>query len=228
MFLLQIMGEGEALARADYNSSKSIYFLISLAVVMLPVLAQVMFPGGIRSLAVFSLNPMQLRQSYSDRIPGSIGWTLIVLLLFSWVSLGTLAYSLVRFGGNFNVLAPILLVMVFTVGGVFFTGAMSSAMLRSKSIFGLHVADQLLFIVSLGIVSYILLNVFWFARPEVFNSTLVVAAILVVLWLGLRVFRLLFLLPAEMGRSALFIFFYLCAVEIAPYILFGRIIINLN
>ncbi|MCB0736792.1 MAG: DUF4271 domain-containing protein [Bacteroidetes bacterium] len=226
--LLQIMGNGEAVSRVDFNASKSIYFFITLGLALLPVLAQLVFPKALWFISNTIANPRKKQESFDQGYSSATIWVYIIMLLFSWLTIGIWLFSAQSSNQNINAVSSIVMVMLLTVLLFTFNSFLSRLMLRAKGISTLQTADQLSFFVLLGMLAYIVLIFQWFASNQVYQFTLTSVAIITSLWMLVRFIRLLFILPMQFGKSIVFIFFYLCAVEISPYILFGRIIINLN
>jgi hypothetical protein len=101
------------------------------------------------------------------------------------------------------------------------------ALFGIRTVFNAHFVDFLIYIIMLGIGSYLVLLAHWFLQPSlvvVIQSVTYTGLVLVFIW---RIARLLFKGDLIFRQNMLLIFCYLCAAEIGPLLIVGKLLTNL-
>lgn len=225
--VLQVIGVNDPVLKGEFNSDKSIHFLMSLGLMLLVVVANFTYPKLFRAIASGVLDPSSLREEILKS--RSLKWSYLLLLIFGWLAGGMLMKQ-VGFGSdiNANAITGGALIMAFTLITFSVGYMLQKIAFQRLDAIGTHLIDFVNFILITLFLGYIALNLFWFSGDEFATSVTTIFGVIVGAFLLFRISRGTLQLGREGGQNLYINFFYLCAVEIAPYFIFGKIMTNLT
>lgn len=225
--VLQVIGANDPIVRGEFNSDKSIHFLVSLGLMFLVVIANLTYPKLFKAIVSGVLDPISLRDELIKN--RRLKWSYLFLLLFGWLTGGMLMKQ-IGFGDNINanIIMGGALIMAFTLITFSVGYVLQKITYPGLQTVGAHLVDFLNFILITLSLSFISLNLFWFSGQEFASTTTVVFGVIAMAFLIFRISRGTVQLGRDGGQNLYINFFYLCAVEISPYFIFGKIMTNLT
>lgn len=225
--LLQVVGEGNVVEKVDFNTERSLHFLSALGLAMLLVFANLLQPALLQQVArgLASLN--DFRQMVVEE--ATMKYAVVLLLLFSFINIGLVIFQNVSgdsLGGS--ALGSIMLVVAFSLFLMGINSVFFQLFYGKHPFFNIHLTDLVLFMLYLGFVAFAILLAQWFSAystAALFRGAVVVMVLVYTLF---RLARLSIGLSRDFRKNVFFNFFYLCAVEIIPYLIIGKVITNLT
>ena len=213
--------------RLDHDLEKSIDFLKMILFLSFIVSARLIKPSIFswmmgNSFGANSSNDFNLE--HPERyLPG-----MLLLLLFGVTSIAVYLRSVGMFGESMNpVLVNMAVVIFFFAIMLLLASFLQAALFGSKRLLSSHFLDLLTFFFLLGIGAFILLLARWFLIETAFGIVQAVVGGLLLLIFGARIMRLLLTNTSFFNQNRLLIFFYLCASEICPLLIIGKLLTNL-
>lgn len=227
MLLSNLIGSGEPLERIVHDKDVSYNFIKYLLLGFLPVAANLIVPGIygrlLRGVIEFDDFVNDLKENNSQLLG------LIILIIFTWLGvgfyLGEIGYN-TNYGNSFlvNVSLVIFLSLICLLGVYLF----HFIFFEQNSVLNFHTVDFVLFQILIGSIIYVCLAVEWFSSQNMQINIRPILLIIIIFLIVFRVVRLTFFLRSAYTQSAYLIFYYLCAIEIAPYLIIGKILSNLK
>ncbi|MFY0674727.1 MAG: DUF4271 domain-containing protein [Bacteroidia bacterium] len=226
MFLNELIGQGELVDRV-HDLDKSVNFLKMLFFLSFVVAARLISPGVFVWLVrqEFSFGK---KSEFVKENPENYIISITLLLVFSVSSVGV---YITQLGAYSNISNPVLMNMAITI---FFFAAflvlvnvLQAILFKVYEVFNLHFVDVISFLVFAGLASFTSLMAKWFLPEQHFALVQTIVVILLFVVFILRLFRLLIQGPSLFKQNVVLIFFYLCAAEISPFLIIGKLLVNL-
>lgn len=225
--LQELTGLGEPVFRSDHDLERSIDFLKMILFLSFIVSARLIKPSIFtwmlgNSFGASSSNNFNFE--HPERyLPG-----LLFLLLFSVSSLAVYLSSIGMFGDSTSpVLVNMAVVIFFYAIILLMASFLQSVLFGIKRFLSSHFLDLITFFFLLGVGAFVLLLARWFLLESAFGIIQAVIGGFLLLTFGTRIVRLLLINASFFNQNRLLIFFYLCAAEIAPLLIIGKLLTNL-
>lgn len=226
MFINDLVGQGELVDRA-HDLEKSVNFLKMLFFLTFVVAARIISPGVFGWLVKQEFSFGKKSEFVTESSEKYI-ISIALLLIFSVSSVGV---YITQLGVYSNIGSPVLMNMAITI---FFFAAflvivnlLQAILFKVYEVFNLHFIDVISFLVFTGFAAFTALMSKWFMAESQF--LMVQSIILVILFavFTIRLARLLLQGPTLFNQNTVLIFFYLCAAEISPFLIIGKLLVNL-
>lgn len=225
--LQELTGLGEPIFRLDQDLERSIDFLKMILFLSFIVMARLIKPGIFRWMLNNSMGASS-KETFSREHPESYLAGMLFLLLFSISSLALYLTSEELFQDYASpVLVSMAVVIFFCTIVLLVSSFLQSALFGIKRLLNPHFLDLLTFLFFLGIGAFLLLLSDWFLIDSAFAVIQALVAGLLLLVFVVRLARLLLFNASVFNQSRLLIFFYLCAAEISPLLIIGKLLTNL-
>jgi len=226
MFLSDLIGSGEVIDRV-HDLDKSINFLKMILFLSFLVVARIINPNIFLWLAKQGFN-LGATRDFNSENPEKYILSVSMLLIFSVLSVG-IYLSQIGVYANYN--SPVLINLAITV--FFFTiflvvvNFLQSVLFSIRNVFNIHFIDLLNYLFIIGTAAFIALLSNWFLQDSI--AMFIQSGVLVFLFVVfvIRMFRLLLKGDLIFGQNVVLIFFYLCAAEISPFLIVGKLLTNL-
>lgn len=225
--LTDIIGSGEPISKLNHGLEESMSFLKMVLFLGLIVLAKLLNPSVFKWIFGKSVGLVD-NEGFGNEEPESYLLPISLLLIFSISSLGL---YLTQAGANAEVSNPvlmnILLVLFFMALMMVQTSLFQFWLFKGKSVFNPHFIDLINFLLFTGGCAFVVVLSGWFLSAELARQITSVASFTVLSVFVLRIGRLTLQSRLIFHQNAVLIFFYLCAAEIAPFLIVGKLLTNI-
>lgn len=219
--------EGEPIMRPEQGVEKSVYFLKMLFLLLFPIASRLLQP---RLLPVLFRSIPNIG-SWVEEIDWKNGanvLSVIFLWLFALLSISMWLNSLgLNAGQGAPLLVNSLILTIFFAVCILILSFGTAVFLKDNQMSLLPVLDLLHLFILMGFLFFGGLILNWFGNELTGQMGNAIILGLTLLYLLYRLMRELLVYPQLFNRNVFFIFFYLCAVEIAPLLIILKIIRNL-
>jgi hypothetical protein len=226
MFLNDLIGQGELIDRV-HDLDKSVNFLKMLFFLSFVVAARLISPG-VFSWLVKQEFSFGKKSEFVKESPEKYIISISLLLIFS---ISSVAVYITQLGVYSNIGNPVLMNMAITI---FFFAAflvivnlLQAILFKVNEVFNLHFIDVISFLVFSGFAAFTALMAKWFLAESQFAIVQSIVVIVLLIVFILRLVRLLLQGPSLFNQNMVLIFFYLCAAEISPFLIIGKLLVNL-
>ena len=227
LILTDIIGTGEPISKLNHGLEESMSFLKMILFLGLVVLAKLLNPSVFKWIFGKSVGLVD-NQSFRNEEPESYLLPISLLLIFSISSLGL---YLTHVGANAQASNPVLmntlLVLFFTAFMLVQSSLFQYWLFKGKTLLNSHFIDLINFLLFTGVCGFIVVLSGWFLAEDLSTRVRSFASFAVLVVFVLRIGRLTFQSRTIFHQNAILIFFYLCAAEIAPFLIVGKLLTNI-
>ena len=226
MLLTELIGTGEVQHRM-HDLSKSVNFLKMLLFLSFIVFARLFNPqifSWLRTKGFSLLSSDGFTKDNPERYIPSI----LMLLLFSVLSI---SLFLTDFGIHLdygNAVLVNMAICVFFISSILvLVNFLQSVLFSVRNVFNAHFIDLLAFFFILGAGAFLAVLATWFLHESYVILAHSIIYTIVAVVLLMRIVRLMVQGPQIFSQNLILIFFYLCAAEISPFLIIGKLLTNL-
>ncbi|MBI1184243.1 DUF4271 domain-containing protein [bacterium] len=226
IYLSDLIGKGEVIDRV-HDLDKSINFLKMILFLSFIVFARLINPSIFQWLYRQVLS-IDANRDYNAENPEKYVLSISMLLIFSVMSVGVF---LAQQGAYNDFSNPVLVNMLVTL--FFFTvflvlvNVLQTALFRIGNVLNRHFIDLLSYLFIVGAGAFVALLAKWFLNEGIAGILQSAVIVFLVLFFLFRMLRLMVKGSLIFGQNVILIFFYLCAAEISPFLIVGKLLINL-
>lgn len=219
-----VLLRGEPIPRIDSSTDTSVSFLWLIGLLLVAVLAKLLSPGLFKSQLQFIYSNIELEEKQGNGIAAYIG--LLVFGIFSVLSATWLFWSHLSIDTNLGFWACLVIVLFLFLATMLVISTLHTVFFGEGVLLNAHSLDFMYFWSFLGWASFFSLVLAKLIPAAYQNSSFTVIALLLLLLYVLRAVRLQMSLASKEVSNLLLIFCYFCAVEIAPILIVGKVVLN--
>lgn len=227
LFLNEIIGDGDPISKFNHGLEESMSFLKMVFFLGMVVGAKVLSPGVFKWIMNRSFG-LADDKKFGQEEPESYLLSISLLLIFSISSLGLFLTDMgANAQGGSPVLINSLLVLFFVAFMMIQSSLFQQWLFGGKNILNPHFLDLVNFLLFTGACAFIVVLSTWFLSDELASMVRAASMLVVLAVFALRILRLTLQSRSIFHQSAVLIFFYLCAAEIAPFLIVGKLLTNI-
>ena len=215
------------MSKFNHGLEESMSFLKMVFFLGMVVTAKLLNPGIFKWIFNRSFGLTE-EDGFGQEEPESYLLSVSLLLIFSISSLGLFLTDMgANSQGGTPVLINSLLVLFFMAFMMIQTSLFQLWLFEGKNILSPHFLDLINFLLFTGACAFLVVLSSWFLSDELARQVRAVSMLVVLAVFVLRILRLTLLSRSIFRQSAVLIFFYLCAAEIAPFLIVGKLLTNI-